>query len=134
MRDILKKHKKDPKQLGITSHYIHSSSSSHKSIELSASVPRAPAFGWGPKQHVLPLLLNLNWLYTGTFESYSLWQNHHMWFCAISHAIFLSSSHHPKHYRGSDFETCLHKKNWRSKPKLNLTIKPKHKSKHSIKS
>jgi len=45
VRNILKNHKKDPNQLGITSHYIHSSSSSHKSIGLHATVPAAPAFG-----------------------------------------------------------------------------------------
>jgi len=35
--------KKNPKQLGIRSHYIHSSSS-HKSIGLPATVPGAPSF------------------------------------------------------------------------------------------
>jgi len=44
IRATQKKDKKNPKELGIRSHYIHSSSS-HKSIGLPATVPGAPSFG-----------------------------------------------------------------------------------------
>jgi len=44
-RHIKKNIKKDPKQLGIKTNYIQSSSTSHKSIGLSSTVPGAPGFG-----------------------------------------------------------------------------------------
>jgi hypothetical protein len=59
---------------------------------------------------------------TPTPSNLSFLQNHHKQFRAMSWAIFLSSSHHPERYPDSDSETYLHKKNWRSKPKLNNNV------------